>query len=190
MTAMHEQEWPRPLKLTVDNFMALHEAGAFVGLSKVELIEGELLTMSPQHLPHVWAKSQLAFRLYEALKAIHSPLVPLIEGTVAMSDVDAPEPDIVLSTALRGRGLIPLASVQLAIEVADSSYPFDSREKAALYATHRIPEYWILSIAMEAVYQMWSPDQGEYRQRRTVPIGQPISSLTIPGLTVESDGLI
>lgn len=66
MTAVQEQHYPRPLKLTVDNFMALDEAGAFRGLSKVELIEGELLTMSPHHHPHVYAKSQLAFRLHGA----------------------------------------------------------------------------------------------------------------------------
>lgn len=190
MTAMHEQEWPRPLKLTVDNFMALHESGAFEGLSKVELIEGELLTMSPQHLPHVWAKSQLAFRLYEALKAINSPLTPLIEGTVAMSDINAPEPDIVLSTALRGGGLIPLASVHLAIEIGDSSFPFDSHEKAALYARHRIPEYWVLGIPTETVCQMWAPMGGVYEQSRTIKIGEPIVSATIPGLMVETDGLI
>lgn len=38
----------------------------FAASAKVELIEGELLTMSPQHHPHVYAKSQLAFRLHGA----------------------------------------------------------------------------------------------------------------------------
>lgn len=170
--------------------MALHEAGAFQGLSKVELIDGELLTRSPQHRPHVYAKTYLAFRLFEALKAMGSPLAPLIEGTVAMSDFNAPEPDIVLTAAPRGSGLIPLASVELAIEVADSSLHFDSRQKAELYARHRIPEYWVVGIPTETIEQMWLPAGGVYAQRRVVRIGDRVGSATIAGLTVESDGLI
>jgi Uma2 family endonuclease len=190
MTAMQEQQFPRPLKLTVDNFMALHEAGAFQGLSKVELINGEMLTMSPQHLPHVWAKSQLSFRLFDALRSLGSPLAPFIEGTVAMSDIDAPEPDIVLAAVPHRAGLIPVTSVQLVVEVADSSLRFNSKQKARLYAAHRIPEYWVLGIPTETVQQMWAPTDGLYTQTRTLRIGERIESVTIPGLVIESDGLI
>lgn len=190
MTAIQEQGYPRPLKLTVDNFIALHDAGAFRGLSKVELINGELLTMSPQHRPHVYAKTQLTIRLHEALTALRSPLVPLVEGTIAMSDVDAPEPDIVLTTAPRGSGLIPLASVELAVEVADSSLAFDLGQKAELYARHGIPEYWVIAIPNASIEQMWLPNGGSYQQRRTIRIGGTIESLTIPDLAVESDGLV
>jgi Uma2 family endonuclease len=190
MTVIQETGYPRPLKLTVDNFMALHASGAFQGLSKVELIEGELLTMSPQHRPHVFAKSVLAFRLFEALKQLGSDLLPLIEGTVAMSDVDAPEPDIVLSTAPQGTGLIPLASVALAIEVADSSMPFDVGRKAELYARHRIPEYWVVGLPTATIEQMWLPTGGAYAERRLLKIGDRIESATLAGLAVESSGLI
>ncbi len=190
MTAIQEPGYPRPLKLTVDNFMALHVAGAFEGLSKVELIEGELLTMNPQHRPHAYAKSVLAFRLFEALKQLGSDLMPLIEGTIAMSDLDAPEPGIVLTTAPRGSGLIPLASVELAIEVADASLPFDVGRKADLYARHRIPEYWVVGLPTSTIEQMWFPTGGIYTKRREVKIGERIESMTISGLAVESDGLI
>jgi Uma2 family endonuclease len=190
MTAIQEPGYPRPLKLTVDNFMALHAAGAFQGLSKVELIEGELLTMSPQHRPHVYAKTVLAFRLFEALRQLGSDLLPLVEGTVAMSDINAPEPDIVLTTAPQGSGLIPLASVELAIEVADSSMPFDVGRKAELYATHRIPEYWVVGLPTATIEQMWLPSGGAYTERRELKIGERIESITIPRLAVETDGLI
>jgi len=190
MAAIQEQGLPRRLKLTVGNFMALHEAGAFQGLSKVELIGGELLTTSPQHRPHVYAKTQLTIRLHEALRELGSALVPLVEGTVAISDVDAPEPDIVLTSEPRGSGLIPLVSVALALEVADSSLAFDLGEKAALYARHGIPEYWVLAIPMATVEQMWLPAEGGYRQSRTIQLGERIESVTIAGLSVESDGLI
>jgi Uma2 family endonuclease len=190
MSALQETGYPRPLKLTVDNFLSLHAAGAFEGLSKVELIEGELLTMSPQNRPHVYAKSVLAFRLFEALSRIGSDLLPMVEGAIALSEFDAPEPDIVLTTAPRGSGLIPLSSVQVAIEVADSSMPFDLGRKAELYARHRIPEYWVLGIPTRTVQQLWAPTDGVYAEHRELEMGQRLVSLTVPGLTVESDGLI
>jgi hypothetical protein len=37
---------------------------------------------------------------------------------------------------------------------------------------------------------MWSPRGNEYQQTRTIVIGDPIESITIPGLTVESEGLV
>lgn len=170
--------------------MALDEAGAFRGLSKVELIEGELLTMSPHHHPHVYAKSQLAFRLHDALRAARSELVPLIEGAVKMSDFDATEPDIVLCRPARWAKLIPGHEIRLAVEIADSSLAFDLREKTALYARHRIPEYWVLGIPTATLHQFWAPSEERYLESRTINIGGRIESITIAGLAVESDGLI
>lgn len=190
MTAIQEQTYPRPLKLTVENFMALHEAGAFEGLSKVELIEGELLTTSPQHMPHAHAKTMLAVRLFQALQALGSPLLPIVEGTVGMPADSAPDPDIVLTSAPLRDSLIPVGSVTLAIEVSDCSMPFDAGRKADLYATHQIPEYWVLGIPTLTVEQMWQPGNGRYSCRRQVALGERIESVTIAGLAVETDGLI
>jgi Uma2 family endonuclease len=185
-----DQTFPRPLKLTVDNFMALHEAGAFEGLSKVELIEGEMLTMSPQHRPHARVKSRLFRRIADQLTRLGLQLEPLSEATVDMSRIDAPEPDIVVTSAPEGDGLIPVASVELIIEVADASYPFDTSGKSALYAKHRVPEYWVVGIPVERIEQYWSPANGAYTQSRNIPLGEPVESVTIKGLVVATTNLI
>ena len=185
-----DQSFPRPLKLTVDNFMALHEAGAFDGLSKVELIDGEMLTMSPQHRPHARVKSRLHLRLGIALSALDSALEAIVEGTVVMSSRDAPEPDIVVTSEPEGDGLIPVSSVELVIEIADSSYPFDAKGKAELYARHRIPEYWVIGLPVESVEQFWAPTGGAYTQRKKIALGQQIESVNIPGLVVETNRLL
>jgi Uma2 family endonuclease len=190
MTAIPEQAFPRPLKLTVDDFLALHRAGSFEGLSKVELIEGELLTMSPQHRPHAFAKTMLAIRLFQALQSLGSDLLPIVEGTIDLSSDSAPEPDVVLTAAAFGSGLIPVASVAIAIEVADTSMPFDAGRKADLYAKHRIPEYWVLGIPSRTIEQMWLPSGGGYAERRTMEIGSRIRSVTVPGLEIDTGGLI
>ena len=44
---------PARYPLTVRDFLMLHEAGAFDGLGRVELIEGETFIMAPLYFPHV-----------------------------------------------------------------------------------------------------------------------------------------
>jgi Uma2 family endonuclease len=48
----------------------------------------------------------------------------------------------------------------LVIEVADSSLPFDRRDKGSLYARARIAEYWIVNLSDRVleVYRDPAPD--------------------------------
>jgi Uma2 family endonuclease len=191
MTESRPLSAPRPLRLTLDDFALLHEAGAFDAYSKVELIEGVLYTMNPQQTRHAYAKTEFAFRLYSALKALGSELFPLIEATVAMPPRSAPEPDISIGRfEPGGTGYTPLAAVSMVIEVSDSSLRYDLGKKKRLYARQNIPEYWVLDLRGLKTHQFWSPSGGDFAESRIRPLGEPIESLTIPGLRVESDGLI
>jgi Uma2 family endonuclease len=190
VTAIQPINVPERVKLTIEQFEMLDRSGAFDRYAKTELIEGTIYAMQGQFRPHSFAKSQLAFRLWAALERIGSPLVPIIEGSVAMPPSSAPEPDISVTASPRGEGYIPLDSVALAVEVSDSTAVFDLRDKARLYAGKGVPEYWVLEIPAATLHQFWSPAESGYRESRSVPVGQPIESVTIPGLTVESDGLI
>lgn len=190
MTVIQPINVPQRVKLTIEQFELLDRSGAFDGYAKTELIEGAIYAMQGQFRPHSFAKSELYFRLRMALNAIDSPLMPIVEGSVAMPPLSAPEPDICLTAAPRGEGYIPLDSVALAVEVSDSTAAFDLKDKAALYASKGVPEYWVLEIPAATLHQFWSPAEGHYRESRSIPTGERIESLTIPGLAVESDGLI
>lgn len=190
MTVIQPVNVPQPVKLTIEQFELLDRSGAFDGYAKTELIEGAIYAMQGQFRAHSYAKSELAFRLVAALRAMGSPLMPIIEGTVAMPPLSAPEPDICLTAEPRGKGYIPLHSVALAIEIADSTAMFDLREKAALYAGQGVPEYWVVEIPAAVIHQLWGPSSEGYRESRSVPVGDLAESLTIEGLFVETDGLI
>lgn len=190
VTELKPLDAPEPLKLTLADFELLHRAGAFEGYRKVELIEGVLLTMSPQQRAHSFAANELAFRLRLALSAIGSSLLPLIEGTVAMPPRSAPEPDIALTDSPKGEGYIPLESLALAVEVANSSVRFDLGAKAELYAKHAVPEYWVVDLRKRQIHQLWAPSETGYRERRAVAIGEPIESVCVPGLAVQTEGLV
>ena len=43
---------PTRYPITVRDFLMLDEAGAFDGIGRVELVEGDILTMAPLYRPH------------------------------------------------------------------------------------------------------------------------------------------
>lgn len=190
MTMLQQLARPEPMKLTLDDFELLDRSGAFRNYPKVELIEGTIVTMNAQHRPHARAKTRLAFRLQQALFEIGGSLETLVEATVAMPPVNAPEPDILLTGEPEGDRFVPLASVALAIEIADTTASFDLREKAAIYARHGVPEYWVLEIRATTLHQFWSPSEKGYANSRTIRVGDAATSATIANLTIDTSNLI
>ena len=177
-------------KLTVADLEVLHDAGAFDGTNHIELIDGVLLRMNPQRRPHGYAGTELGVRLSICVRGLDTELGVLIDCTIAMPPHNAPEPDIFIASDVRGQGYASLETVRLAVEVGDSSLSYDVREKAALYARHGVPEYWVVAIPEKQIHQFWSPASGEYRERRAIRIGERIASVTVPGLEVETEGLV
>jgi Uma2 family endonuclease len=178
-----------PIKLRIEDYLRLHEAGAFERYGKTELIDGVVYAMNPQHRRHMRIKNELAFRLRLALEAIGSTLFVGTEGTVAMPPHDAPEPDILLTSEPDGDGPVPLSSIALLVEVADSSIGFDLEQLAPRYALHGVPEYWIVDARELAIHQMWAPQVEGYGRSQTVKLGKRIVAATIDGLAVETAGI-
>lgn len=178
-----------PIKLRIEDYLRLHEAGAFERYRKTELIDGAVYAMNPQHRRHMRIKSELAFRLRLTLEGMGSTLFVGTEGTVAMPPHDAPEPDILLTSEPEGDGPVPLSSVALLVEVADSSLDFDLEQLAAQYALHGVPEYWVVDAKALAIHQMWAPQPEGYGRREEVKLGKRIVAATIEGLAVETDGI-
>lgn len=177
-----------PVKLTVDDYLLLDGSGAFAGYRKTELIDGEIFFMNAQHRPH----ARLKMGLYEAIKASlprGSALTLIVEASVALSDRDAPEPDLVLTSEPDGPGLIPGASVALIVEVADATLSKDLGRKQAVYAQSGVPEYWVADVDGRLIHQMWAPVDDIYSERRQIAFGHPLSAATIPGPAIATDGL-
>lgn len=182
---VHARLW-----LRLEDYLTLDDAGAFDAFAKTELIDGEVFTLNAQHRPHVWAKTQMFLRLAAVLADIDSPLSGLIEASVAMPPHDAPEPDITLTDAPRGDGLVPLPSVALIVEIADSTRAFDLGRKAELYARHRVPEYWVIDLTQREWVRHAEPGVAGYARRDRGALGTLLTAATIAGLAVATDDLI
>lgn len=175
---------PLPLKLRVEDYLALDAHGAFAEYAKTELIDGDIWYIKAQHRPHIRVKMDLYDAIRDALRAAGSLLRPIVEGSIDIPPHNAPEPDIVLTSEPDGEGLIPLASVALIVEVADSTLATDLGTKAGLYARAGVPEYWVADVAGKVIHQMWAPGNEGYAQRREVAFGARMVAETVVGLGI------
>jgi Uma2 family endonuclease len=148
--------------LTVEDFHRMAEAGVLRPDERVELIEGELLSMAPIGGRHFNAVNRLTELL---VTAVGSTAVVSVQGPVVLKPTSEPQPDLLLLRAeCRGRPVLPgPESVLLAIEVSDTTQRFDGTVKAPLYARHGIPELWIVDVEGQVLLRHLDPSGEGYR---------------------------
>jgi Uma2 family endonuclease len=136
-SAPHTRLWTR------EEYYKLAEAGVFRPGEHVELIGGRIVAMSPQNNPH--ANGLLL--AYEELRRIFSPgHVVRMQLPLTLSPFSQPEPDLaVVRGSIRDYTSLPTTAL-LVVEISDTTLAFDRGEKASLYASASIPEYWILNL--------------------------------------------
>lgn len=174
--------WPRPHRLTVDEYYRMAEVGLLGPDDRTELIEGEIIDMPPIGDRHADVVRILTKRLVQAAgdSADVSCQLP-----VRLSRRSEPQPDFVLlerKPESYRKHPIP-ADVLLLIEVSDSTLGYDLGKRAQLYAAHMIPEYWVIDLQHERVWRHRMPALGKYGERDEIVRG----SLTLPSLGSEID---
>lgn len=174
----------RRAKLTAENFELLNAHGAFTAYRKTELIDGNIYFVNSQFRPHGLVKMRLYDALRDALQRMSSPYLPLCEVTLALSDADRPEPDIMLTSEPDGDGFVPLATVPLIIEVSDTTLRTDLGRKMRRYAAAGVPEYWVADVSGRVIHQSWAPADGVYTARAVIDFGDQVPARTIAGLTI------
>jgi Uma2 family endonuclease len=175
--------WLPRRRLTADEYQRMGEAGLLQG-ERVELIEGEIVRMSPIGSDHAGAVNRLSFVLIQALgaRAVVSPQNPL-----RLNARNEPQPDIAV---LRPRAdfyrhATPAPEdVLLVVEIASSSLRYDRTVKARLYAREGVPEMWLLDLAADAIEVRRDPSPDGYRSTRTVGRGETIAPAHLPESTL------
>jgi Uma2 family endonuclease len=167
------------VRLRVEDFLALADAGGLPNHERTELIDGSIYWVAPQHRPHALTKAQLYDRLRDTLRVHRPDLGILTEATVGMPPYDAPLPDIIVTTEPEGEGIIPLETVRLIVEISVSTLRDDLGPKLQSYAAHGVPEYWVADVAKNVLHQMWQPTGDGYAQRETTDIREPLPFRTL-----------
>jgi Uma2 family endonuclease len=162
------------------------EAGILREGDRVELIEGEILTMTPIGRRHRAFSMNLNRLLTVALdgRAVVATQLPL-----ALSEYTEPEPDVAVYRLRRDVPYKEREAVAddalLVIEIADTSLGYDRSIKLRLYAAAGIPEYWIVDCAVEAIDVYRGLDAGAYRDVSRVTGGAAaVSPQAFPDVTL------
>ncbi|MDV3456369.1 Uma2 family endonuclease [Sphingomonas sp. HF-S4] len=175
-----------PVKLRLEDYLRLDDAGAFEEYRKTELIDGEIFFVNAQHRPHAVIKSRLHVALAAAMDVHGQGWEAIVEGSIAIPPHNSPEPDIAVTSEPEGKGLMPLDSIKLIIEVSDATLAFDTKRKLAMYARNGVPEYWVVDVNARVIHQMWAPEGETYREHRELAFGQAVSAATIISLTIDT----
>lgn len=189
MTAEAALTHPQPVKLTVEDYLLLDEAGAFGPEQKTELLDGTIYLVNSQYSEHFTVKVLLLRRLADACDALGTGLEAWSEGSIAMPPHSVPEPDIFVTTERPVKGLVRLETVALIVEVASTTLDYDLGEKARIYAANGVPEYWVVDLLHRKLHQMWSPGAEGYAERSEAALGERVAAVTVGGLTVDTDGI-
>jgi Uma2 family endonuclease len=118
-----------------------------------------------------------------------SPLRVMAEVSLEIAPSSMPAPEILLTSEPRGRRAAQVSTVPLLVQIADTSLENDLGDKLRLYARAGIPEYWVADVNGRVVHQMWSPNAGGFPEERQVGFGAPVSSATMPELTIDTIAL-
>ena len=155
---------PRENCFSVEEYHQLVERGFLTEDSPVELIEGEVVRMSPIGSRHAGTVKRSSTHLSRHLADI---AIVSVQDPIRLSDFSEPEPDIAL---LRPRKDFYSNShpgprdVLVVIEVADESLRFDRTVKLPLYARARIPQVWLIDLRKNVIEIHSKPRGGQYQQ--------------------------
>ena len=177
-------------KFTVAEYIRMAETGILDDQERVELIDGEVLTMppmGPEHFSGIMGYTQ-AFRRFPV-----EWFCLLVQAPLWLDEYFAPEPDLALLKFRADNywGLRPgPADTLLAIEVAKSSLHYDREVKAQMYGRAGIPETWVLNLPEDCLERFTEPGPQGYARHEILRRGDKVSPVALPDLELAVDELL
>ncbi len=176
-------EKPRPLRRIEYDRMV--ELGMFAD-ERLELLQGVIVTMSPQGSRHAAAVRKLNQRLTLALTG---RAFVQVQSPIALDEYSEPEPDIAVVAIADYDRELPKTAL-LIVEVADSSLQKDRHVKGRLYAAAPIPEYWIINLEQNLVEVWRTPQDGTYTVREERRRGEHITIAEFSDVVIAVDEIL
>ena len=171
----------------VAEYYRMAEAGVLSPDDRVELIEGEIIEMSP-----IGSRHAACVRRVDAFlnRQIGNLAQVSVQSPVRLNDFSEPQPDIAL---LKSRDDFYAtahptpADVLLIIEVTDTSVEYDRGIKLPLYARAGIPQVLIVNMPSEVIENYSEPANGAYQKFMRVQRGESIDILLLPTISLPID---
>ena len=176
---------PKPTRFRWDQYQQMIDSGMLDGM-RAMFIHGEIVSMAAMLEPHMTGVSLARFELQ---RAFGEAFYIRVQGPLRQGNHD-PEPDLaVVPGAPRDYTKMPTTAL-LVVEVADSSFYYDTGTKADIYAAAGLADYWVLDIEDRQLLVFRDPDASGYRTKLTLAETDTLAPLAAPGGTIRVADLL
>jgi len=176
----------RRYRFTVREFDEMGRAGIFDEDARVELLDGEIVEMTPIGRQHFLVTLRINTAFHAAFMGVAQVSV---QGPVRLGKRSEPQPDL----ALLRPGISDLPGpedVLLLVEIADTTVELDRRIKMPLYARAGVREVWLVDLTRDVVEVYRDPTRGRYLSVRVARQGELIAPEALPDRSVAVSDLL
>jgi Uma2 family endonuclease len=175
---------------TVEEYCRMAQAGILTEDDRVELIEGEIIEMTPIGSRHAACVDRLN-RLFSARAG--GQAIVRVQNPIRLGERSEPQPDLAL---LQFRPDFYASShpgpqdVLLVVEVAETSADVDREVKLPLYARYGIAETWLVDLAGERVEVYRRPTPQGHEEMERIGRGARVRSQALSDLDLGVDEIL
>ncbi len=186
---------PKKRLFTRKEYHAMGKAGILpYDRRGVELLEGEIIVMSPIGNRHALCVLWLSEAFYESGRLVGRAHIQT-QNPISTSPTSEPEPDLVLLAYREDRyrhsvGHPRPQDVLLLVEVSDSSLSYDRGAKLRHYAEVGIPEVWIANLQDDRIGSYTEPSPEGFRASRIYQLGDTMSPTAFPDIQINVNDII
>ena len=174
-------------KWSVEDYHQIIESGVLEGKS-VELLEGEIVVMSPEKPIH----SSRIDTVADYLRDILQGKAKVREAHPITLDNSEPEPDIAIVRFEKDNYATchPYSQdIYWLIEVSNQTLTKDLEEKSVIYARNGIQEYWVIDLPNNKLWIFTQPQENRYVNRQEITTGN-INPLAFPKINIKVEQLL
>jgi Uma2 family endonuclease len=175
---------------TVEEYDRMIEVGILGKQDHVELIEGEIVEMSPIGARHAACVDRATALL---LPALLGKAIVRNQGPIRLGDYSKPQPDLILLEPRKdyyASGTPITRNALLVIEVSDTSIRYDRGAKLKVYARAGVSEVWIEDLTTDTLLVFREPSRAAYQVQLMFRPGDTVASLAFPDLRLAVSELL
>jgi Uma2 family endonuclease len=168
------------VRFSREAYHRMFEAGLLSNERRYELIDGEVVMMSPLGPPN----SSLTSRLAEFfVQQLPTSFQCRVQQPIVVDDHSEPEPDLAIvlrrDDGYRHHHPKP-ADIALLVEVSTTSLGLDLGKKQRLYAESGIAEYWVVDVDRQHVVVHREPSEQGYNSVEQIGAASTLVPLATP----------
>lgn len=174
-------------KWSIEEWHDLVASGVLAG-KRVELLEGEIITMSPEGIPH----RNTNHKVVKYLRKLLDGLAEVYESHPITLDNSEPEPDIAivcLPESIYDNHHPYPEDIHWLIEISNETLTKDLKQKTITYARNGILEYWVIDLKNNKLVVHTQPQNNSYLQTSEHQTGT-ISPLAFPQIAIALNQLL